>query len=139
MTNDSDIINMLATLAEDNENNTRARLAACVVYKSKIVSFGVNQYKSHPFQLLYGKNKESIFLHAEVDAIYRATKRLTSYELSRSTIYVARVKRVSTMTPDLVFGLAKPCIGCARCIATFNLKRIVYTTDDGGFSSIECR
>ena len=139
MANDSDIINMLATMAEDNENSTRARLAACVVYKNKVVSFGVNQYKSHPFQLLYGKNKESMFFHAEVDAIYRATKRLTHHELSRSTIYVARVKRGSTIIPDLVFGLAKPCIGCARCIATFNLKRIVYTTDEGGLSVIECR
>lgn len=139
MTNDSDIINTLSILATDNENNTRARLAACVVYKNKIVAFGINQYKSHPFQLLYGKNKESIFLHAEVDAIYRATKRLTSHELSRSTIYVARVKRVSPMTSDLISGLAKPCIGCARCIAAFNLKRVVYTNDDSGWTAIECR
>ena len=50
----------------------RARLAACVVYKRDIVSFGINQLKSHPFQAKFSKNEDSIFLHAETDAIKNA-------------------------------------------------------------------
>jgi len=139
MPNDSDIIDMLMTLASDSDHMPRARLASCVVYKNKIVSFGFNQYKSHPFQKLYGKNEDAVFLHSEVDSIYRATKKLDHYQLSRSTIYVARVKHSAGKNSKFIPGLAKPCIGCARCIATFNIKRIVYTNDEGGFTSFDCR
>jgi tRNA(Arg) A34 adenosine deaminase TadA len=129
MSKHKNIIEMLKIMAADNVNEIGARLAACITYKGKVVSFGLNQLKSHPFQLLYGKNKESLFLHAEVDAIYRATKRLTAQELLKSTLYVARVKRASSISQGFVNGLARPCIGCARCIATFGLKRVVYTTE----------
>lgn len=131
MSKHKSVIDMLKIMAADNVNEIGARLAACVTYKGKVVSFGLNQLKSHPFQLLYGKNKDSLFLHAEVDAIYRATKRLTSQELAKSTIYVARVKRASSVDKGFINGLAQPCIGCARCIATFGLKRVVYTTEQG--------
>ena len=123
------IIHMLKTMAEDNVNEIGARLAACVVHKGKIVSFGLNRLKSHPFQLLYGKNKDALFLHAEVDAIYRATKKLDSAELAKSTLYVARLKRAHSIHKGFVNGLARPCVGCARCIATFGLKRVIYTTE----------
>lgn len=129
---DSAIIDMLKIMAADNENGTGVRLAACVTYKGKIVSFGLNRLKSHPFQLLYGKNKDSLFLHAEIDAIYRATKKLTTQELAKSTLFVARVKRASSIHKGtFVNGLARPCVGCARCVATFDLKRVVYTTEQG--------
>ena len=129
MSRHDNIIEMLKIMAADNVNDIGARLAACVTYKGKVVSFGLNQLKSHPFQLMYGKNKDSLFLHAEVDAIYRATKRLSTHELTKSTLYVARVKRASSTAQGFVNGLARPCIGCARCIATFGLKRVVYTTE----------
>lgn len=132
MTNkDVSIMDMLKTMAEDNQNEFRARLAACITYKGKIVSMGLNRPKSHPFQLLYGKNKDSLFLHAEIDAIYKATKRLDSHELSKSTLYVARVKRVSSVHKGFINGLARPCVGCARCIANFGIKKVVYTTEHG--------
>jgi tRNA(Arg) A34 adenosine deaminase TadA len=128
---DESIIDMLKTMAADNVNDIGARLAACITYKGKIVSFGLNRLKSHPFQLLYGKNKDALFLHAEVDAIYRAIKRLDAQELSKSTLYVARVKRASSVHKGFINGLARPCVGCARCIATFGLKKVVYTTEQG--------
>lgn len=129
--NHESILDTLKLMASDNDTDVRAKLAACVVYKGKIVSFGYNRRKSHPFQIMYGKNKDSIFLHAEVDAIYKATKRLSSYELTKSSLYVARVKFESNVSKKLVGGMARPCIGCARCIANFDLKRVVYTTEQG--------
>lgn len=127
----SDILDTLKLMAADNDNDVRARLAACIVYKGKIVSFGHNRRKSHPFQIMYGKNKDSIFLHAEIDAIYKATKRLSTYELGKSSLYVARVKFESSVSKNFVVGLAQPCIGCARCIANFGLKKVIYTTEQG--------
>jgi tRNA(Arg) A34 adenosine deaminase TadA len=135
---DSEIIRMLATLATDTPAAARAKLAACVVYRGQIMSWGVNQYKSHPFQRLYGKNQDAIFFHAEVDCIYRATKRLTTRELSRSTIYVARVKQASNRSRELITALARPCVGCSRCIAAFHIRRVVYTNNEGGFSDFVC-
>ena len=123
------IIHTLKTMAADNVNDIGAQLASCVTYKGKIISFGLNRLKSHPFQKMYGKNKDALFLHAEIDAIYRATKRLSTQELTKSTLYVARVKRASSVHKGFVSGLARPCIGCARCIAAFGLKRVVYTTE----------
>lgn len=131
MKNDLEIIDILKVMAGDNENDIGPRLAACVTYKGKIVAFGLNKRKSHPLQLLYGKNKESWFLHAEIDAIQKATKRLDNYEFTRSNLYVARVKFESSISRKLVNGLARPCIGCARCIAAFGFKKVVYTTEQG--------
>lgn len=128
---DAEVIDTLLCMAADNLNDTRAKLAACVVHKGRIVSFGLNRMKSHPFQLQYGKNRHSWFLHAEIDAIYRATKRLSTHELSKSTLYVARVKFENVLPRRMTPGLARPCVGCARCIVNFDLKRVVYTTDQG--------
>lgn len=129
LSKDADIIELLKVMAGDNQNDIGPRLASCVVYKGKIVSFGLNKRKSHPFQLLYGKNKDSWFLHAEIEAIHKATKRLTAAEFTKSSLYVARVKFESSSSRTFINGLAKPCVGCARCIATFGFKRVVYTNE----------
>jgi len=129
LSKDADIIELLKVMAGDNENDIGPRLASCVVYKGKIVAFGLNKRKSHPFQLLYGKNKDSWFLHDEIDAIHKATKKLSAYEFTKSSLYVARVKFESSSSRNFINGLAKPCVGCARCIATFGFKRVVYTNE----------
>jgi deoxycytidylate deaminase len=32
-----------------------------------------------------------------------------------------------------MYGMAKPCIGCARAIATFDIQKVVYTLDGGDY------
>lgn len=96
-------------------------------------TFGYNQMKSHPFQKRFGKNEDCIYLHAEIDAIknwfrFNQMNDLTDYEL-----YVMRVKREGAM----VTGLAKPCEGCQRAIATFGISCVYYTEDNAtGFTSL---
>jgi deoxycytidylate deaminase len=85
-------MNMLSKIAIAVEPVAHARIAACVVYKNEIISFGINQKKSHPFQAIYGTNKESIFLHAETDAIKNALKIISVSELTKASLYICRVK-----------------------------------------------
>ena len=66
------ILSELALIAKELRPIQSARIAAAIVQKNNIVSIGVNSRKSHPFQKKYGKNDDSIFLHAETDAIKNA-------------------------------------------------------------------
>lgn len=131
-------INMLSKLAADvvTPAVNNARLAACVVYKNDVVSFGVNEMKSHPFQARYGKNKDSVYLHAETSAIKNALKYITQDELENSTLYICRVKYHDFTKTKMIFGLSKPCPGCFRCINTFNIKRVIYTLDNEGYAML---
>lgn len=134
----SKYINMLSKVAADISNpvSGNARLAACIVFKKDIVSFGINEMKSHPFQAKYGKNKNSVYLHAETSAIKNAIKYITQDELEKSTLYVCRVKFQDPNKKEMVFGLSKPCPGCFRCINTFGIRRVIYTLDNGGYSML---
>lgn len=126
------IINYLGTIAEDMVPVSNARMAAAVYYKNKLISVGTNQYKTHPFALEYAKNPEARFLHAEADVILKARKRLSERELSKSSLFVVRIK--NNQKGDVLFGLAKPCSGCLSCIQDHRIKRVIYTTN----SNVNC-
>ena len=126
---DGKIITNLFTLAQDIEPVNSSRISACIVLKNNLISYGFNQRKTHPFQAQYAKNDDSIFLHAETDAIKNALKRISTDELSRCTLYIARAKHISNRSAAWIRGLACPCEGCMRAIVQFNIKKVVYTVD----------
>lgn len=117
----------LKTLAEDVTPVRNAKVAACVVYKGRIVSFGVNEKKSDPFQSRFAENEHKIYRHAEVTAIKNALKRISSSKLAKSTLYVVRVKRLHSKAEDWVLGLAKPCAGCQSCIDEYGIGKVQYS------------
>lgn len=122
------IIKYLTRLAENNEGTKgKWKLASGVVHKGNLVATGVNSYKSSPFAARFSKNPEAIFLHAETDAIKSALKVLTLKELSRSSLYVVRVKK------DGSYGNSCPCIGCTRAISEFSLRETVYYCETEGW------
>ena len=84
-------ISILSKMAIAVEPVRQARIAACLVHRNEIVSFGINQMKTHPFQAQFGKNKDSIFLHAETDCIKNALREIDVDELSRCTLYIWRI------------------------------------------------
>jgi len=91
--------------------------------------------KSHPFQKTYAKHKEAIYIHAEVDAIKNAlNQRIDLDIISRSTLYICRQKIIDKKwTP----GIARPCSGCQRCIAAFDIKEVIYSLDDFGYDFLD--
>jgi len=112
----------------------RTRIASCVVIKNEIVSIGVNQLKSHPFQAKFSRNEDSIYLQAETDAIKNALKIVDVEDLERATLYVCRVKGTDASKKQFIRGMCCPCNGCKRAIAAFNIRKVVYTCDDGSYS-----
>lgn len=123
------VLEVLKTIIADQPGAANARLAAAIVYKNKIVSVGYNQRKTHPFQADYGKNDKAIYFHAETHAIFNALKRLDKKQLAKCTLVVARLKKDGPGSNNDLFGLAKPCSGCQKCIDEHGLKRVVYTLD----------
>ena len=129
------VLDLLAVVAEGVDRNTTAsgaRLAAALVYKNRIVSVGINQKRSHPFQAKYSKNEDAIYLHAETDTIRTALRHLSEKQLSKATLYVCRIKHENGADTPLIWGLSKPCVGCQRAIATFDIKGVVYSEEGKG-------
>jgi tRNA(Arg) A34 adenosine deaminase TadA len=120
-------IENLLVLAEDQKSFAGAKIASAVFYKGVPVSFGFNQPKTHPFALKYARKDGAIYWHAESDAIYKAKKRLSTFEMKRSTIVTVRVKYDFKKRP--MIGISKPCAGCMRCIEDAEIGRVVYTED----------
>ena len=129
-------INILSKIAVSVEPVAQARIAASIVYRNEIISFGICQKKTHPFQAQYGKNKDCIFLHAETDAIKNALKLVNLYELSKSIMYICRVKFEDYTRSKFLFGIAKPCSGCARAITNFNISKVIYSLDVDGYQTL---
>lgn len=112
----------LLSLARHVKPVAGARVAALLDVNGYLFH-GTNSRKTHPFQAQWGKNPLAICLHAEIDAIKKAVKRLhPSYlERNHSVLYVARAKA------DGSPGLAKPCEGCQRAIAAFGINEVYWT------------
>ena len=126
-----EILETLAKIAEANDDSN-IRFAAAIVRGNRIVSVGFNHKKSHPLQARFCKNEHAIFLHAEIAAIKNALKELSVEELSRTDLYITRVKKPKSFSKKFVWGLAKPCCGCQRAIEEFGIRGVVYTTDENG-------
>ena len=127
-----DTLSLVAENVDISQMSNRARLAACLVYRNKIIAIGTNQKKSHPFQKKYGKNEDSIYLHAEVCAILNSLRHVDEKIVSRSSLFVCRVKHPTHFDSSFIWGLARPCVGCRRAIATFGIRKVYYSCDGVG-------
>jgi deoxycytidylate deaminase len=124
------IQNILSSMAMNSDHH-RSKHSALILYKNEVISLACNRSKSHPFQKRYSKASEAIFLHAEVAAIHNALKKVSLKELSKSTMYVCRV-RINKENKSF-FSYSKPCDGCMRAIAEFDIKNVMYTDESGEF------
>jgi tRNA(Arg) A34 adenosine deaminase TadA len=130
MKKDQNFVSILKKISQDIECVGNQTLAACVVKRNKIISFGHNKKKTHPLQNKFNKHPQAIYLHAEIDAIKNALKRLSVEDLIGSTLYIVRTKKNGSE------GLAKPCCGCMQAIESFGIAKIVYTTNLEGYYGI---
>jgi deoxycytidylate deaminase len=111
-----------------NSNHPKVWVAAALVHRNKVISYGLNSMKSNPFQKRYGKNEYAIYQHAEIAAIQSALK-LKFDRIQSSYLYVARIKWDGTDKENFVSGLALPCEGCMRCISEYGIRTVIYTMD----------
>lgn len=130
------IINQLFSLARDHEAVANAKIVAALAYKGTIISYGFNQARTSWMARRFRRNPKSHYLHAEVDAVRNALKIVDAFTISKSTLYVARAKHQSRNGP-MIYGMAKPCIGCQECIEFFNIKKVFYSLDGEGIEELK--
>jgi deoxycytidylate deaminase len=105
------------------------KTGAVIVVGKKIVATGRNSIKTHPFARTFSRHPDAIYLHAEHDAILKASRKLGDRDWSKARLYVARA------TKSDFFGLAKPCNGCACAIEHFKINFVCYTLDASEYLS----
>jgi deoxycytidylate deaminase len=99
----------------------RFRLAAIVAHKNRVIAIGYNRRKTHTIANTFRRRDGAMAIHAEVDALAKASAQIG--DLSGCDLYVARV------LVDQTVAMAKPCEGCQRAVAAFNIRRVYYTVD----------
>lgn len=127
---DVKMMKFVRRLAIDNKGvKDRFKLAAALTLKRDVISIGFNEMRSHPLQKQFGKNEESIFLHAEISSIVNALNHIDKSDLKKSTLYIHRVKKLSKFDSEWVDGMACPCEGCQSAIYSFGIPRVIYSTN----------
>ena len=121
-------IDLLLRIAEGLPLSADARVAASIVIGNEVIAIGVNEEKTHPMAKRFSKNKDAIYLHAEVAAIKNALRKVSVNDLARATIYIARAKKTGR-GGSFKEGEAAPCQGCRRAIETFGIRRVVHTSE----------
>lgn len=86
-----------------------------ILQTKKRLYYGYNSKKTHPLQAEFGKNKEAIFLHAEIAAIVKAISREDRDSIKGSTLYIARTHADGTIVNS------KPCRGCQQALEFFEV------------------
>ena len=106
-----------------------------IVYKSKILSIGVNDSKTSPINLLNpktdktGKNIAHLKGRCSEWQCIRKAKNTTNVSFRKITLVNIRIRR------DKKFGLAKPCESCRSLLDFFNIHDVIYTDNSGNFVS----
>ena len=126
----NNIVDVLTRVAVANDY-PRAKMSAGLVKSNRLISIGTNRMKSDPLQAKYGKNREAIYLHAEIHAIKNALKEYSLDEIEGSDLYVVRVKRKDEHSIGFIHGMAKPCEGCVRAINEFGIRNVAFTNGIG--------
>lgn len=117
MTRDERMIRLALKVAEKSQH--KFRTGVVIAIGSRIISIGINKYRTHPQQINCHTNMNSNSIHAELDAI------ISCHSPLGATIYVARILKDGTS------GLSKPCKTCQGIIELYGIKKVVYTTHDG--------
>lgn len=98
----------------------RFRVGSIIAQRKNILSYGVNQKKTHPIQAKFSCRKHvAAWLHAETHAISNAK----AGDLIGSDCYVARVLM------DGSWGNSRPCNGCMDALKYYGVRRTIYYCD----------
>lgn len=101
----------------------RFRHVSFLVCRNKILSIGINSFKTNPLSAKFNFRQSS--RHSELHAILNY--RTVSMPIRFTTLFNVRIRL------DGELGIAKPCNRCSDLIRAFDIKRVIYTTDQGDF------
>lgn len=127
-------INRLINLSEDIESDRpygKIKMVAFLVYKNRILSFGVNSEKTSLYQYKMrckADVDQSKFIydktHAEIAAIKKIHPSFNDWE--HVEIFIISKKK------DNSFRLSRPCPICEKTIKDLGIKKVYYTNSYGG-------
>ena len=103
-----------------------------LIYKGKVVSFGINSDKTSPLQNKYRLTTDLKYIenfvdkeHSEVNCLGKVHPK---FRFDKCEIVIISKKK------DGDFRLARPCDVCMAAIKDFGIKRIYYTNRNQTFS-----
>lgn len=109
-----------AKAASKLSDHDHYRVGACIVYKGRVISVGVNQQlKCHPLTRMFNEFQS---IHAEVSSIVRLKNKKI---LKECKMVVYRENALGEL------AMARPCPTCLKILKFFNISSIAYTTDGG--------
>ena len=130
------LIERLINLSDDIESDRpygRVKMVAFLVYKGKILSFGVNSEKTSLYQYRMRKKfnvDDSNFIydktHAEIAEIKKINPSFDNWE--HVEIFIVSKKK------DNTFRLSRPCPICEKTIKDLGIKKVYYTNSYGGIT-----
>ena len=111
----------------------RVKTVSFLVYKGKVISFGINSDKTSPLQNFY-RIKTSLksienFVdkeHSEINCLRRIDGTITNWD---------KIELVSiSKKKDGEFRLARPCPVCMSAIKDYGIRKVYYTNNIGTFT-----
>lgn len=112
----ADMMHLRRALAVASTSTCRQRHGAILAAGKRVLAVGVNTSRTNPLNCTHPKT-ESAF-HAEVTVL----RQLRGVDLSRATLYVARLTR--NQEP----GNSRPCNYCAGALDTAGVSQVLWTT-----------
>lgn len=119
------------------DDDLPAHLVAVIVRGGHVVSWAANVSKLNVYT---ARNRDGTIdtgcgsTHAEVRAIFRARRKS---DLRGCKMYVARLTKTGEQsTQRSKIGTARPCARCMRTIASYGIKRVIYTIAPGSFATV---
>jgi deoxycytidylate deaminase len=117
------------------KSERRCRHFSFILYKNRLIATGVNNSKTHPFNLInrkvsrvtgedYSDQKQTC---SELNAILKL-KRLTNIDTKKCILINIRYDRNDKI------ALAKPCQSCQNLLRYHEFKQIIWSTNGGHYS-----
>lgn len=107
----------------------RLKVVSFLIYKGKIVNFGVNSEKTSPMQKFYRKKTSLATIpnfidkeHSEINLLRRTY--FGEFDMRRVELVVISKRN------DGNFRLARPCCTCMRAVKDYGIQNIYYTTNE---------
>lgn len=108
----------------------RLKVVSFLIYKGKIVNFGVNSSKTSPMQFYYRKKTKLATIenfldkeHAEINCLRRTY--FGDFNIRDIELVVISKRHNGS------YRLARPCPTCMGAIRDYGIRKVWYTTNEG--------
>jgi deoxycytidylate deaminase len=128
------IIEISYALAGKCRHNKRCRHFSFIFKNKRLISIGMNSPKTHPLNLKYdyiNKQKHNISDVVGTHSELRAVIKLGLSDYRGYTLVNTRINR----NQELDYSL--PCNGCMQMIRELGFDRVIYTTKNKDFESLD--